>query len=85
MSPLDGGTGEKFLHANRVTLEIPTGASVGKDQYDQFKTSPLKEYPPALCKAIAEALCTDIVSTKCDETKVPADLVERCKAMTCQF
>ena len=24
---------EKFLHANRVTLEIPTGASVGKDQF----------------------------------------------------
>jgi len=76
---------EKFLHENRVTREIPNGASVGKDQYGQFKTSPLKEYPPALCKAIAEALCMDIVSTKCDDTEVPADLVERCKAMTCQF
>ena len=76
---------ERFLHANRVTREIPTGASVGKDQNGQFKTSPLKEYPPALCKAIAEALCMDIVSTKCDNTEVPADLVERCKAMTGQF
>ena len=76
---------EKFLHANRVTQEIPTGASVGKDQHGQFKTSPLKEYPPPMCMAIADALCMDIVSTECDDTQVPADLVARCKAMTCQF
>lgn len=76
---------EHFLHANRVTMEIPAGASVGKDQNGQFKTSPLKEYPPAMCKAIAEALCMDIVGTECDNTQVPADLIARCKAMSCQL
>ena len=76
---------EAELHAHRVTTELPHGMSVGKDARGQFKTAPLKEYPPAMCKGIASALCTDVISMECNDTCLPTDLVQRCKDMTNQF
>ena len=76
---------EAELHAQRVTTELPHGLSVGKDDFGQFKTAPLKEYPPAMCKGIASALCTDVISIECNDTTLPTDLVQRCIGMTNQF
>ena len=76
---------EAELHAHRVTTELPHGLSVGKDDLGQFKTAPLKEYPPAMCKGIASALCTDVISIECNDTVLPTDLVQRCIGMTNQF
>eukprot|EP00435_Cladocopium_sp_Y103_P054660 s55_g17.t2 len=76
---------ERELHAHRVTVHLPSGSSVGRSACGQFKTAPLKEYPPSMCQAIATALCTDLVSSESDATTLPAELVERCTAMSNQL
>ena len=50
----------KSLHQNRVCRELPKGTSIGVSSDGQFRTAPLKEYPPAMCRALAmafEAAC----------------------------
>ena len=44
-----------FLHAQRVRKDLPAGQAVGRDAHGGWKTAPLKEYPPALCKAMANS------------------------------
>lgn len=73
------------LHSQRVTTELPHGASVGKNDQGHFNTAPLKEYPPAMCRGIASALCKDVIGMDCDDTHLPADLVQKCKEMSGQF
>ena len=76
---------EMEFHSNRVTRELPKGASVGKDHLGQFHTAPLKEYPPSMCRALAFALCSEVICTECDGSNVPAELIDRCTAMTNQL
>ena len=75
----------KELHDNRVTMQLPVGASMGRSSSGHFLTAPLKEYPPSMCKAIASALYSDIISTECDDSAVPAELYSRCTAMSNQL
>ena len=72
---------EKELNIQRVAANLPTGTSVGKSESGQFLTAPLKEYPPSMCRAIAQALFLDVTSTECDDSCLPADLTKRCEAM----
>ena len=46
---------EDDLRGGRVTSDNPRGLSVGKDAAGQYSTAPLKEYPPAMCRALATA------------------------------
>ena len=55
---LDGLEGD--LRAGRVTNDNPRGLTVGKDAAGQYRTAPLKEYPPAMCKALANAFFRDL-------------------------
>ena len=73
---------EQTLHAHILTANLPSGVSVGRSKEGHFNTAPLKEYPPAMCKAIATAFTSAIVSTECDKTELPAELTARCKAMS---
>ena len=73
---------EKLLNACRVATDLPAGASVGKDQHGQFRTAPLKEYPPSMCQAIAQALVLEFISMDCDESVLPVELTQRCKDMS---
>lgn len=41
------------LHACRVRTEIPHAAAIGKNSDGSWKTTILKEYPPALCRSMA--------------------------------
>ena len=71
------------LHANRVQHELPKGQSVGKDEKGNWKTSSLKEYAPAMCKGISEAIrlvfdSTEVASGIAD---APEHLVAICHAM----
>ena len=72
---------EKELNIQRVAANLPTGTSVGKSESGQFLMAPLKEYPPSMCRAIAQALFLDVTSTECDDSCLPADLTKRCEAM----
>jgi hypothetical protein len=42
---------EADMRAGRVTTDLPHGSSVGKDATGQYRTAPLKKYPPAMCRA----------------------------------
>eukprot|EP00435_Cladocopium_sp_Y103_P009314 s83_g2.t1 len=76
---------EKTLHAHRVTVELPSSISVGRASDGSFRTAPLKEYPPSMCKAIALSMCEDFISMDCDESTLPTDFMDRCKAMSNPF
>eukprot|EP00438_Fugacium_kawagutii_P034775 Skav236239 [mRNA] locus=scaffold829:211005:216797:+ [translate_table: standard] len=49
--------GDVHLWDQRSCLIPPNAVSIGKSESGQYRTSPLKEYPPALCKALADMLC----------------------------
>lgn len=77
------------LHANRVQQELPKGQSVGKDEQGNWKTSSLKEYAPALCKAISEAirLAFDTMDVASGLAEAPEHLItgEQLRSMDREF
>eukprot|EP00435_Cladocopium_sp_Y103_P041567 s1387_g11.t1 len=46
---------ESELHRGRMCASNPHGASVGRDEDGNFRTAPLKEYPPGMCRAVSLA------------------------------
>ena len=68
------------LHCHRVTSLIPTGGSIGLSEDGSFKTGGLKEYPPALCYALASAF-TAAMCVVPAEADLPATFFEQCKAL----
>ena len=46
------------LHAHRVRTELPKGQSLGKDASGRWRTATLKEYAPAMCKALSHSFHT---------------------------
>ena len=75
----------KFLRANAVCAHVPRAHTIGIDEQGQFRTAKLKEYPPALCKALAEGFFSHFPSSEevMKASSLPTDFVERCKQMTC--
>ena len=51
---------EKEFCLGRVTPDLPKGVSVGRDDQGHYRTAPLKEYPPAMCRALALAFARDM-------------------------
>ena len=54
------------LHACRVRTEIPQAAAIGKNADGSWKTTRLKEYPPALCWGMAMSFARGLAQTSCD-------------------
>eukprot|EP00435_Cladocopium_sp_Y103_P009245 s1408_g2.t1 len=50
---------EKCLHGGMIARDLPFGLTTGRDSSGNFNTAPLKEYPPGLCRAIAEGFVKD--------------------------
>ena len=68
----------EILMAGRVCEVLPQGGSIGKDDFQQWRTSKLKEYPQALCStmgALAVAHLNTRSRAKC-KVEVPADFLE---------
>ncbi|CAL1152296.1 unnamed protein product, partial [Cladocopium goreaui] len=67
----------------RQQLKVQRRQAVGRDARGDWKTTSLKEYPPAFCRAIAAAIRS--VFDDCDisdeSTSVPSDFIELCKSM----
>ena len=76
----------QHLHANRVRKELPKGQSVGKDGQGHWRTSSSKEYAPALCKAISEALraAFDRQEVAAGHVCAPQHLLDICHSMQVQ-
>jgi len=60
------------LHSWRVCVELPKGAAIGLDADGRWRTSPLKEYPPAMCGALAASLRSTISQWPCSDVKEPS-------------
>ena len=73
------------LRANMIRKELPRAATIGVDEDGRYKTAVLKEYPPALCKGMAEAFLHHFPPVDCqvDLPQLPAFFRERCLQMTC--
>ena len=72
------------LHKNRVCKELPNISSIGySEEGGHFKTSPLKEYPPAMCRALAMAFSTPICRRESTDqlANVPGAFLAQCKNM----
>ena len=60
------------LHSWRVCVELPKGAAIGLDADGRWRTSPLKEYRPAMCGALAASLHSTISQWPCSDVKEPS-------------
>jgi hypothetical protein len=68
---------------NQVTATRPKGAAIGKTASGQWATSSLKEYPPALNRALAGQFFQAITSVSCDASiSVDDSFLQVCKDMT---
>ena len=74
-----------FLRGSAICAHIHRNQTIGVDEAGQFKTAKLKEYPPALCKALAEGFFSNFpLSTETMKAPhLPAEFINRCKQMTC--
>ena len=66
----------------RITADLPMGTSVGRDAAGHYRTAPLKEYPPALCRAMAQAFFRNLTS-ECtgEEVTLPQSFLDLVKKM----
>ena len=75
---------ETTLHHGMLTKHLPFACSTGRDQHGNFRTAPLKEYPPGLCRAIAcsfySHFCTSGVCV--DRDPLPKELLDQCVKMS---
>ena len=62
--------------------DLPQGVSVGRDSSGQYRTAPLKEYPPAMCRALPVAFDRDL-SAVCtgDEISIPEPFLQLAQKM----
>jgi len=68
---------------NQVASTMPKGAAIGKTVTGQWATSSLKEYPPALNRALAAQFSQAISAAPLDESVAIADdFLLACKEMT---
>eukprot|EP00438_Fugacium_kawagutii_P012983 Skav230934 [mRNA] locus=scaffold2774:74414:79357:- [translate_table: standard] len=69
-----------------LTTKSPSTVSIGLDSQGRFLTAPLKEYPPAFCKAIAQGLCDTLLQLPAHpDCTVPASFKEVCVRMRAGF
>ena len=74
------------LHSWRLVVQPPVGTSIGRTATGEFLTTKLKEYPPALCAALAQSFMDEIVQnpSSVDGKPLPADFLSRCESMVCK-
>ena len=68
------------LHCHRLIHSVPTGGSIGVDETGSFRTGGLKEYPPALCRAIACEFHAVLFPTA-GTAELPSAFSTACKSM----
>jgi hypothetical protein len=70
----------------RVTSNLPQAASIGKDALGQWRTTALKEYPPALCRALARCFALFVTTGTVDSShSICADFWSKCEAMVAGY
>eukprot|EP00438_Fugacium_kawagutii_P014323 Skav210904 [mRNA] locus=scaffold2900:288060:297488:- [translate_table: standard] len=73
------------LWDHRLRASLPEFSSIGKAANGSFLTSPLKEYPPGLCKALAGAISVRAGRTTQGCAVQPADFWDRISTMQVEY
>eukprot|EP00435_Cladocopium_sp_Y103_P050390 s595_g15.t1 len=64
--------------------DLPKGRSIGTNAAGEYHTAGLKEYPPAMCAAIAQAFFDQLQQPQAlgtAEPRVPPEFLDRCKSL----
>lgn len=77
--------GHSRIRENAVSKELPKACSIGLDQDCHFRTAVLKEYPPALCRAMANSFATFLQAEQKPDSRrpLPTRVKTRIEAMVC--
>ena len=66
----------------RITPDPPRNSNIGRDQAGVFKTTQLKEYPPAFCAALAQSTVFAMRSIDTvEQIRVEAQFLRQCQQM----
>eukprot|EP00438_Fugacium_kawagutii_P008179 Skav214673 [mRNA] locus=scaffold923:519115:521790:- [translate_table: standard] len=76
---------EELMATWQLCDVVPTAVSIGRQQDGTYRTSRLKEYPPALCRGIAWSLCTHIGLFRTESMAIPNSFKDRCSAMQAEY
>ena len=72
------------LQRNALCAELPKLQSIGIDELGDFKTAKLKEYPPAFCRALAEAFHDYFPPRQGEDLQsLPAEFLHTCQKLHC--
>ena len=72
----------KFIHSHRLCADLPKTTAIGKDAKGQWATTGLKEYPPALNRALGESFAYHLLQREWNEdVSVDPAFLERCRLM----
>ena len=72
------------LRRNALCAELPKAQSIGLDSLGRYKTAKLKEYPPAFCKALAEAFHQHLPPLQGEDLRsAPTHLVQASQQLHC--
>lgn len=72
----------RFLHSHRLCPDLPKNAAIGKLHDGQWATSSLKEYPPALNRALGESIAHHLLQKPHQkESVIDEEFLSRCRSM----
>ena len=72
---------DKVLQQHQTRLAVPAAQSIGKDERGCFRTSKLKEYPPAMCRALACSFCEALLECRVCAEDVSEEFITICKEL----
>ena len=79
---LNMGSLPGFLHSHRLCPDLPRNAAIGKTVEGQWATTSLKEYPPALNKALGESFAFHLLQRPYQQnTVIDEEFLDRCRSM----
>lgn len=74
-----------LLREHQVTTDLPRRSAIGKAEDGTWRTAPLKEYPPAMNRALAIAFCQWFhAHASSIDVQVDPEFLQRCRAMDCR-
>eukprot|EP00438_Fugacium_kawagutii_P014861 Skav220137 [mRNA] locus=scaffold1320:42612:47876:- [translate_table: standard] len=77
---------ETALRQGRLSQQLPSFSSIGKSDKGHWLTSTLKEYPPGLCRIIAEQMHSQMSSEAIDDSiQISQEFWERSATMRTSF
>ena len=73
----------RILRSWQIATDNPRSATIGFDESGQFRTAQLKEYPPALCAALARCTWDAITTQPVDaNVQMPEAFIATCRRLT---